>query len=119
TKDLEGYSSLCKAIFAKYEIPVFIDEKKDLNQNILVKYILSILNIFAKNWSYESMFEYIKTGFLTDIEDEDIWTIENYILRWAVKGSKWYKGEWNFYNESDEEKEKILHIREKIVSPLL
>ena len=57
TKDLEGYSSLCKAIFAKYEIPVFIDEKKDLNQNILVKYIISILNIFAKNWSYESMFE--------------------------------------------------------------
>ena len=119
TKDLEGYSSLCKAIFAKYEIPVFIDEKKDLNQNILVKYIISILNIFAKNWSYESMFEYIKTGFLTDLEDEDIWIIENYILRWAVKGSKWYKGEWNFYNESDEEKEKILHIRKKIVEPLL
>lgn len=49
TKDLEGYSNLCKAIFAKYEIPVFIDEKKDLSQNILVRYILSILNIFAKN----------------------------------------------------------------------
>lgn len=119
TKDLEEYASLCKAIFEKYEIPVFIDEKKDLNQNVLVKYILSVLNIFAKNWSYESMFEYIKTGLLTDIDDEDIWTIENYILRWAIKGSKWYKGEWNFYNESDEEKDKILHIREKIVTPLL
>ena len=119
TKDLEGYSSLCKAIFAKYEIPVFIDEKKDLNQNILVKYILAVLNIFAKNWSYESMFEYIKTGLITDIDDEDIWVIENYILRWAVKGSKWYKGDWNFYNETDEEKNKILHIREKIIRPLL
>lgn len=119
TKDLEEYASLCKAIFAKYKIPVFIDEKKDLNQNILVKYILSVLNIFSKNWSYESVFEYIKTGFISDIEDDDIWLIENYILRWAIKGSKWYKGEWNFYNETDEEKEKILHIREKIVSPLL
>ena len=28
TKDLEGYSNLCKVIFAKYNIPVFIDEKK-------------------------------------------------------------------------------------------
>lgn len=119
TKDLEEYASLCKAIFAKYEIPVFIDEKKDLNQNILVKYILAVLNIFSKNWSYESIFEYIKTGFISDIEDEDIWIIENYILRWAIKGSKWYKGDWNFYNETDEEKDKILHIREKIVSPLL
>ena len=28
TKDLEGYASLCKVIFNKYDIPVFIDEKK-------------------------------------------------------------------------------------------
>ena len=51
---------LCKAIFAKYNIPVFIDEKKDLSQNILVRYILAVINIFAKNWSSESIFEYIK-----------------------------------------------------------
>ena len=119
TKDLAGYSSLCKVIFEEYEIPVFIDEKKDLNQNILVKYILAILNIFSKNWSYESMFEYIKTGLLTDMEEEDIWQIENYILKWAIKGSKWYKGDWNFYNETEDEKERILKIREQIVKPLL
>ena len=119
TKDLEGYASLCKAIFNKYEIPVFIDEKKDLSQNILVKYLLSVVNIFAKNWSYESVFEYIKTGLVSELEDQDIYLIENYVLRWAIKGSKWYKGDWNFYNETDEEQEKILHIRDKIVNPLL
>ena len=45
TKNITSYSALIKAIFSKYEIPVFIDEKKDLNQNILVRYILSILEI--------------------------------------------------------------------------
>ena len=119
TKDLEGYSSLCKAIFNEYDIPVFIDEKKDLSQNILVKYLLSVINIFAKNWSASSIFEYLKTGLVNDIDDDDIWTIENYVLRWGIKGSKWYNGEWNFYNETEGIQEKILHIREKIASPLL
>ncbi len=118
TKNLEEYSSLCKSIFAKYDIPVFIDEKKDLSQNILVRYILSILNIFSKNWSFEAMFEYIKTGFL-EIDDLDINIFENYCKRWGIKGSKWYNAEWNFFNESDEEKEKILHIKEKVVPELL
>lgn len=119
TKDLEGYANLCKAIFAKYQIPVFIDEKKDLSQNILVKYMLAVLNIFAKNWATDSVLEYIKTGLVQGIEDDDIYAIENYALRWGIKGSKWYQGDWTFYNEDEEEQKKILHIREKIVGALL
>ena len=119
TKDLEGYANLCKAIFEKYNIPVFIDEKKDLSENVLVKYVLAVLNIFAKNWSYESVMEYIKTGLVNEVDDEDINIIENYALRWGIKGFKWYNGDWNFYNESEEEQKKILFIREKIIVPLL
>lgn len=118
TKNTEEYASLCKSIFSKYGIPVFIDEKKDLSQNILVRYILAILNIFSKNWTYEAMFEYIKTDFL-GIESIDVNILENYCLKWGIKGKKWYDGEWAFYEETDEEKEKILHIRELIVPKLL
>ena len=118
TKNLEEYSNLCKAIFSKYNIPVFIDEKKDLSQNLLVRYILGVLNIFAKNWSYEAVFEYIKTGFL-NIDDSDINLLENYCIKWGINRSKWYKGEWIFYDETDELKEKLLHIREIVINPLL
>ena len=119
TKDLEGYASLCKAIFNKYNIPVFIDEKNDLSQNVLVRYILSVINIFARNWSQESVMEYLKTNLVEDIDESDICILENYALKWGIKNSKWYNGEWNFYDENDEEQEKILHIREKLVGPLL
>ena len=119
TKDLSEYASLCKAIFNKYNIPVFIDEKKDLSQNVLVRYILSVINIFARNWSQESVMEYLKTNLVEDIDDSDICILENYALRWGIKNSKWYNGDWNFYDETDEEQEKILHIREKLVEPLL
>ncbi len=40
TKNIDTYSGLIKVIFSKYNIPVYIDEKKDLSQNILIKYIL-------------------------------------------------------------------------------
>lgn len=119
TKDLDGYSNLCKAIFAKYDIPVFIDEKKDLSQNVLVQYILSFINVFSKNWSANSVLEYLKTDLINEIDEFDIWKLENYVLKWGIKGSKWYNGEWIFHDETEEEIEKILHIREKIITPLL
>ena len=118
TKNIEGYASLCRAIFNKYDIPVFIDEKKDMSQNVLVRYILAILQIFAKNWTYEAVFEYIKTGFL-EIDNIDISILENYCLKWGIKGSKWYKGEWNFYDEQEDVREKIIKIRGLLVSPLM
>jgi len=83
--------------------------------------LLSILEIFAKNWSYESVFNYIKTGFL-DIEPEEIYALENYCLKWGIKYSKWYKGEWNFHDEDDINRaqiERFREIRKIIVNPLI
>ncbi len=118
TKNIDTYSSLCKAIFKKYNIPVFIDEKKDFAQNILVKFVLAVLDIFVQNWSYESVFSYIKTG-LIDIDIDTVYYLENYCLKWGIKGSKWYKGEWNFYDETEEETQKINYARKIIIDPLL
>ncbi len=117
TKNLDTYSNIAKVIFNKYNIPIFIDEKKDLNQNILVKYVLALLEIFAKNWSYEAMFNYIKTG-LCDIDIEDMFMLENYCIKWGIKGNKWTKEPWKIA-DSDEELEKLNELREKIVNPLL
>lgn len=121
TKNLEEYSTLFKAIFNEYDIPIFIDEKKQLTQNLFIKYIISILDIFAKNWSYDSVINYIKTGF-TKIDTDDIYVFENYTRKWGIKGSKWYIGEWNFKDETEENREQIEYIKElrkKIVDPLV
>ena len=112
---------MCRAIFKEYDIPVFIDEKRDLSQNILVKYLISILDIFARNWSYDSVFNYIKCGFL-NITPSDIYLLENYALKWEIKGSKWYKADWNFHDEDSTGKATIDHINElrrEIVTPLI
>ncbi len=121
TQNIDTYSNLCKAIFSKYNIPVYIDEKSELNQNLLVKYILAILEIFAKNWSKESIFNYIKSGF-TDLSEEDIYLLERYCVKWNIRGNKWYKEDWNFHDEKEFGKEKIVKInelRKAVVEPLL
>lgn len=118
TKNIDTYSSLIKAVFSKYDIPVYIDEKKDLSQNILIKYIVSLLEVFSKNFSYDSVISYIKTGFC-DIEENDIYALENYAKKWGIKYSKWYKEDWNFGEEDKEKLEKLNEARRKAIEPLL
>ncbi len=120
TKNIDTYSSLARAIFAKYEIPIFIDENRDLNQNIVIQYLLSTLEIFTKNWSYESMFNYIKTGF-SNIEEDDIFKLEKYCLKWGIKQNKWKK-EFIYGKYEEKEKaeiERLEQIRKETVEPLI
>lgn len=117
TKNIDTYSSIAKAVFSKYDIPVYIDEKKDLSQNILIKYVLSVIEIFAKNWSYEAVFNYLKTG-LTNIKQDDIFILENYCVKYGIRGNKWYKEPWKIAN-SDEELKGLNNLRKEIVTPLL
>lgn len=117
TKNVDEYSSIAKAIFSKYNIPIFIDQRNDLSKNILAKYILAILDIYAKNWSSESVWGYIKTGFL-DIEKDKLYRLENYCNKWGIKGNKWFKADWE-YNMNNQDLEELNLLRRKIVEPLV
>lgn len=115
TKNIEDYASLAKAIFNKYDIPIFIDQKKDLSQNILIKYVLAILEIFVKNWDYEPVINYIKLGFC-DITEDEIFKTENYARHWGIKYNKWYSKDWTIGEKDILE---LNRIRKLIVDPLL
>lgn len=117
TQDIDGYLEDAKAVFDKYEIPLFVDSKKELNQNILIKYIIALLDIFAKNWSYDAMFDYLKIG-LHEFDKEDIYELENYCKKWGIKGSKWYKREFD-YEPINDLQSKLEEIRKQIIQPLL
>ncbi len=120
TKNIEKYSSLTKAIFDKYEIPVFIDEKRDLNQNIIIQYVLSILEVLNTNFSSEAVFSYIKSGFC-EIEDDEIFKLENYCLKWNIKQSKWKK-DFNYEIDDDKrslEVQRLNELRKIIINPLI
>lgn len=120
TKNLNTYASLIKVIFNNYNIPVFIDEKRELSENILVKFLVAVLEICNKNWSYEAVFNYLKTGFV-DIDKEEIFKLENYCIRWGIKGNKWYKEDWTYIGKdeyTEEELARLNELRRMIVAPI-
>ncbi len=120
TKNIDEYSSLVRAIFPKYNIPVFIDEKRDINQNIIIQYILSILEIISKNFSNDSMFNYLKLGF-SNIDISEIFELENYCNKWGIKQNKWKK-DFTYELEKEDKKPKIERfneLRKQIIIPIL
>ena len=116
-EDVEKYSEDAKVILDKYDIPLFVDEKKELNQNILIKFIIAMIDIFAKGWSYESVLNYLKIGLLP-IRKEDIYALENYCMKWGIRGQKWYNKSFE-YEEINDKQEVLESLRKQIVEPLL
>ncbi len=128
--DMEGYESLVHAVFEEYEIPFFIDGKNKIVNSPLIVLLTSALEIVSKNWSYENMFRYLKTGLL-GFEREDIDLLENYVLSNGIRGKKWTEaGKWerpiNYGFDPDEISEveagyieRVNETRDKVVEPLL
>lgn len=130
TKDLDSYEKLVRIIFEEYKIPFFIDKKRAVSDHPLAMLVLSALAIIQKNFTYETVFRYLKTG-LSGIGTEEVDLLENYVLANGIRGSQWYsEGEWSYrlnYSFGDEDAgenekaiiEKVNHIRHKVAEPLL
>lgn len=126
TRNLDEYSRLVQAVFPQYGIPFFIDMKKDTASHPLIMLIKSVLEVINRNFSYDSIFGYIKTG-LCNITAQEANELENYVLAWGIRGSKWYREEaWDFVAKtagddmaSVEEEVKIDYIRRALVAPLV
>ncbi|HHV28420.1 helicase-exonuclease AddAB subunit AddB [Acetivibrio mesophilus] len=129
TGNLDGYEKLIEAIFAEHGIPCFVDRKVDIVNHPLVRLIMSMLDIFIENWSYEAVFRYLKTG-LTGIDQGSIDRLENYVLACGIRGSRWTEEkEWKMVPElipnekSREEARDLLQdinrIRAQVLAPLM
>lgn len=116
-RNIDEYEKIATVIFNDYKIPFFLDKKREILDNPLVVLIISSLEILSNNWSYESMFKYLKSG-LINIEERYIDILENYVLANGIKGYKWTKDLYDKENISEEEN-LVLEIMEEIRSPLI
>ena len=128
--DLAPYEGIIKGLFEEYEIPCFIDEKRNISTHALVELIKGVLDVVNTNWSYKAIFRVLKTG-LFPIEQAEIDILENYILAFGIRGKKMWLQEapWEYENiehSSEDSKAYILErqkrvneIRDKFVSHLI
>ena len=113
-RNIENYEKITAVIFDEYDIPYFLDKKIDILSNPLVVLILSALEVSIKNWSYESVFKYLKSG-LTGIKRDEIDILENHILAYGISGYKW-TGE---LHRNEDEENTLIDIMEKVRTPLI
>lgn len=118
-REIDGYDKITSVIFNEYNIPYFLDKKREILSNPLVVLIISALEILVTNWSYESVFKYVKSGLIT-LETNFIDKLENYILANGIKGYKWTRDLLTSQDqELTQEEIEIFEYMEEIRRPII
>lgn len=129
SRNLDTYSHIIKGVFEKSGVNIFLDEKISAKNNPFIVLIFSILNMKKENFSYSSVFQYLKSG-LVNIDNDSVHKLENFVLANGIKGKKWFdiwkdKVSRNVEAEDDEALEKlseeideINRIRESVMTPI-
>ena len=119
--DLEGYAPFVETEFAQMEIPCFIDRTRGIALNPMIEYIKSALELFEKNFTYEAVFHYLRSG-MADLERSEIDELENYVIRTGIRGYRSYSRLFTRKTAEAEKDEETLgrinHLRERMMEQL-
>ena len=89
-RDWEGYGRLCESVFENYGVPYFSGGRTDISDSPPAALIDAALDIAVSGWEYRSVFRYLKTG-LAYPEADDCALLENYAIRWNIRGTMWLR----------------------------
>ena len=120
TGDLEGYAPYVETEFAKMEIPVYIDRTRGIVLNPMIEYIKSALALFDRDFTYETVFHYLRSG-LSDLTPGEVDRLENYCIRTGLRGYRAYSRLFarRAQKEGDEEAlEELNGIRERMMAQI-
>lgn len=87
--DLEGYASYVETEFGQLEIPCFLDRTREIVLNPMIEYIKSALQLYIRDFSYDTVFHFLRSG-MADISREEIDELENYVIRTGARGYRTY-----------------------------
>lgn len=91
--NMEVYGDDLGQAFDLYEIPVFMDHKRSILLNSFVEYIRSLLNMVKDNFSYESVFRFLRTN-LSGFTYGEVDELENYVIALGIRGYKKWQESW-------------------------
>ena len=112
--DMETRASVIKRVFADYGIAAFLDKKRDILHHPSIEFILSLIDVSVNGWLYEDIFRMLKTNF-TDIAPEACEELENYAIKYRIKGNRWRREfTYGLKTEGEEALTRLNEIRERI-----
>ena len=75
--------------FGQLEIPCFLDRTRGIVLNPMIEYIKSALQLYIRDFSYDTVFHFLRSG-MADISREEIDELENYVIRTGARGYRTY-----------------------------
>jgi len=92
-----AYRDLVESVFPRYGVPVFSSVMTDILEKPVLALVTAALDTVAGGYTYDDVFRYLKTG-LTDLPEEDRDLLENYVLKWDIRGSRWTQAKpWTWH----------------------
>ena len=126
-RNWERYDGLVETVFGRYGIPVFRSAMSDILQKPVLTLVTAALDAVSGGYGYDDVFRYLKTD-LTDLDREERDLLENYVLKWELRGSRWTQEEpWTLHpggygqrwtDEAREQVERLDGLRRKVARPL-
>ena len=89
-RTLEGYHEILQRVFARYDIPFFLDRRESVAHHPLAELTRSALRVAALDWKHEDFFAALKSG-LVPVEETRLDRLENEALARGWKGSVWQR----------------------------
>jgi len=86
--DRSQYEKILTTVFDRLNIPLFVDTQTDILSHPITELIRAFLDISVRNYSYESVFCFLKTR-LTGMESYMIDVLENYVLEHGISSYRW------------------------------
>ena len=121
TGDIGSFAGELIHQFDASEIPYFLDDKKSILKNPMVELVRAALETIQKDFSYETMFRYLRTGLVVKPEDErKLDRLENYVIAMGIRGHKRWNTPWEgwYRGGRDLNLEELNQLREEIIAPL-
>lgn len=111
TGDVPQYANYVAEIFEQYAIPYFIDQTTNILFHPLIEFIRATLEVVETDFSYESIFRFLRCGLFSAVTEDEIDRLENYVLARGIRGRKRWSEPWTFVmrgKEVEAAKEELL-----------
>jgi len=86
-RDAARYTRLLSSALKRWDIPAFISEARAIDNEPLMRFVLSAFDVVNRGWQSDDVLNMLKTG-LTAYTAEEIAELENYIFTWKLSGRK-------------------------------
>ncbi|MDD2217272.1 MAG: exodeoxyribonuclease V subunit gamma [Eubacteriales bacterium] len=86
--DTEKRGSVIKRIFSQYNLPLFIDTKRNLLGNPVAAYVSALIRSVSRIKT-EDVIALLKTDLCREVTLDETERLENYVIKYKIRGTLW------------------------------